>query len=121
MDFLILLQIHLHEDVNIYRQHIHVSLLNRWDFERHVPADRYSKSVRTCKINMSSILGSKRLWKRNAHSVESDNRFYPRICDDSQALYMNFIVNVQVFVSTPTHAIASVLINLTFTNLKSFN
>lgn len=68
---------------------------------------------------MSSILGSKRLWKRNAHSVESDNRFYPRICDDSQALYMNFIVNV--FVSTPTHAIASVLINLTFTNLKSFN
>lgn len=31
------------EDVNIYRQHI--SLLNRWDFERHVPADRYSKSV----------------------------------------------------------------------------
>lgn len=37
------LQIHLHEDVNIYRQHI--SLLNRWDFERHVPADRYSKSV----------------------------------------------------------------------------
>lgn len=33
------------EDVNIYRQHIHVSLLNRWDFERHVPADRYSKSV----------------------------------------------------------------------------
>lgn len=70
---------------------------------------------------MSSILGSKRLWKRNAHSVESDNRFYPRICDDSQALYMNFIVNVQVFVSTPTHAIASVLINLTFTNLKLFN
>lgn len=38
-------QIHLHENVNIYRQHIHVSLLNRWDFERHVPADRYSKSV----------------------------------------------------------------------------